>query len=77
MSKPLQLRVPNDLDELVNSWMDKNPDINKSQLYFAAVRKYITEPQVLEPVSIVDDDEALRMADGVLTQHKHTMDRLK
>jgi len=77
MSKPFQLRVPNDLEDLIQEWLEKNPDMNKSQLFFSAVRKYVTEPQVLQPVVVADDDEALRLADGILTKHKHTMDRLK
>lgn len=73
----ISIRVPNDLEKEIEVWLSKNQSFNQSQLFLAAVKKFITEPQLLEPVSDMDDKQFSKLLKGVIRDHAHTLDKLK
>ena len=73
----VSIRVPDDLQGDIESWLQKNKEFNQSQLFLAAVRKFISEPQLLEPVTEMDEQQFSKLLKGVLKDHAHTLEKLK
>ena len=73
----VSIRVPSDLEQDIETWLNKNREFNQSQLFLAAVRKFISEPHLLEPVSEMDEKQFSKLLKGVLKDHAHTLDKLK
>lgn len=50
--RAISIRLDNDLEVHVSQWLSKNPGIHLSRLVNLAVRRFITEPQTLQPIML-------------------------
>lgn len=58
-------------------WIEKGGSVfNFSTLAESAIRKFITETQELEPVSL-SKDQALELTDKAMRKHQKALDRMK
>lgn len=71
------IKLSSDIYESAQEWMKKSGSIfNFSTLAESAIRKFITETQQLEPVSL-SKDQALELTDKAMRKHKKALDRMK
>ena len=71
-------RFSDPLFKRMQDWLDKN-GISANQLLARAVDKYISEPQVLEPVKVQEakDVDVKRVVKKMMVEHKRALDELK
>lgn len=72
---PISFRADDDLYKKIHRWLKKNPVMTQSQLISAAIEKFISEPQTLEPIFPSEKDED-KMIKKMMKQHKRTLDKL-
>lgn len=75
MGLPKSVRMDNDLEKKVESYLEQNP-VKFSQLVAMALEKFISEPQTIE-LRPVDSAKFLETAKKAFKKHRHTMDKLK
>lgn len=77
--RPIGFRPPVDLKSKMDQWLAKNPGIDRSTMICLAVDKFITAPQTLEPVEVVqaDHQEAMKVAATMMDRHAHAIEKLK
>jgi hypothetical protein len=71
------IKLNSDIYDAAEEWIKKGGSIfNFSTLAESAIRKFITETQELEPVSL-SKDQALELTDKAMRKHKKALDRMK
>ena len=77
--QPITFRLEADTRDAVERWLSTNPSITRTALINMAIRKFTSQPQILQPIDIViaDDEVALRAAKRVAKTHAHAMEKLK
>ena len=53
--RAISVRLDIDLESRITQWLAKNPGIHLSRLINLAIRRFISEPQTLQPVSVAKD----------------------
>jgi hypothetical protein len=76
---PVGFRPPTNLRNKMDLWLTKNPGIDRSTMICIAIDKFISAPQVLEPVQVVvaDQDMGMSVAMVMLEKHAHAIEKLK
>lgn len=77
--RAISVRLDNDLEPNVTKWLSKNPGIHLSRLVNLAVRRFITEPQILEPVTLetAKIGKVKQSMKKMMSQHQNMLDKLK
>jgi Arc/MetJ-type ribon-helix-helix transcriptional regulator len=75
----INARIGEDLNAEISEWLKKNKFQDKSSMIQAAIKAYISKPQTLEPVEMVNDsdDSFLSKAREVTVKNKDLLERLK
>lgn len=75
----VSVRLDTDLETNVEQWLEKNPGIHLSRLINLAIRRFISEPQTLQPVSVKPAGETTvkRSMKKMMRQHQDMLDKLK
>jgi antitoxin component of RelBE/YafQ-DinJ toxin-antitoxin module len=77
--RAISVRLDTDLENNVEQWLAKNPGIHLSRLINLAIRRFISEPQTLQPVSLAPakDTVVKRSMKKMMRQHQDMLDKLK
>ncbi len=75
MGLPKSIRLDEDLESKVESYLDAN-GIKFAQLVNLAVEKFINEPQTIQ-LAPVNENDFLKTATKAFKKHKNAMDKLK
>jgi hypothetical protein len=75
--RAVSVRLDMDLESHITQWLAKNPGIHLSRLINLAIRRFISEPQTLQPVSVTEDATVKRSMKKMLHTHKNMLDKLK
>lgn len=54
--RTVTFRLDQDLEVIVNQWLNKNPSLKMSRLMNLAVRRFLQEPQQLQSVAMNTTD---------------------
>jgi Arc/MetJ-type ribon-helix-helix transcriptional regulator len=75
----INARIGEDLNAEISEWLKKNKFQDKSSMIQAAIKAYISKPQTLEPVEMVNDSDDcfLSKAREVTVKNKDLLERLK
>lgn len=73
------IRLDKDLESNVTQWLAQNPGIHFSRLINLAVRRFITEPQTLKPITLVTakTTPVKQSMKKMVKQHQDMLDKLK
>ncbi len=75
--RAISVRLDTDLEPNITQWLAKNPGIHLSRLVNLALRRFISEPQTLQPVSVAKDATVKRSMKKMLRTHKNMLDKLR
>lgn len=77
--RAISVRLDTDLEPNIDQWLAKNPGIHLSRLVNLAIRRFISEPQTLQPVSVAPAKSAVikRSMKKMMQQHQDMLDKLK
>ncbi len=77
--RAVSVRLDNDLEANVEQWLAKNPGIHLSRLINLAIRRFISQPQTLQPVSVAPakDTAVKRSVKKMMRQHQDMLEKLK
>ena len=75
----INARICEDLNGEISEWLKKNRFQDKSSMIQAAIKAYISKPQTLEPVELVNDSDDLFLsrAKEVVAKNQDLLERLK
>lgn len=78
-SKSTSIRIEARLQKTIELWLKQNQDFNLTQLVNMAVRKFITQPQVLTSVITVtaNDKKVEKLSKRMMKDHSHMLEKLK
>lgn len=79
MPKTISVRIEDDLTVAVDQWLQKHPDLTMTVITNMALRKFVTQPHVLDPVETVtaskaDVNKAIKQS---MSEHSDMLERLK
>lgn len=77
--RAISVRLDTDLEPNIDHWLAKNPGIHLSRLVNLAIRRFISEPQTLQPVSVAPakNTAVKRSMKKMMQQHQNMLDKLK
>ncbi len=77
--RAISVRLDNDLEPNVDQWLSQNPGIHLSRLVNLAIRRFITEPQTLQPVTLqaAKTGKVKQSMKKMMKQHQDMLDKLK
>jgi hypothetical protein len=77
--RAISVRLDTDLEPNIDQWLAKNPGIHLSRLVNLAIRRFISEPQTLKPVSVAPAKSTAvkRSMKKMMQQHQDMLDKLK
>lgn len=77
--RPISVRLDDDLESNIDQWLAKNPGIHLSRLINLAIRRFITEPQTLQPITLVTAKagKIKQSVKKMMKQHQDMLDKLK
>jgi GTP cyclohydrolase FolE2 len=77
--RAISVRLDTDLELNIDQWLAKNPGIHLSRLVNLAIRRFISEPQTLQPVSVAPAKSTVvkRSMKKMMQQHQDMLDKLK
>lgn len=78
MPRHVNFKLHETLDRVMDAWLAKHPDIDRSTLCNMALREFLSKPHTLEPVVMqASQEEVDRAVDMMIHEHADTLEKLK
>ena len=78
-TRVLNFRLDQETEALLDAWLAKNPGFSITQVANLALRSFVTQPFVLEAVSLekISDEKYYKALEQNISEHADALERLK